>query len=195
MRIIGLAGSRSGAGKNTVAGLLAAELCDQGHAVKLDAFAAPMKARARGMSPTHWLDKIKWRGWLQDIGTEMRGCEPKYWIKQLADRNNMHLRPWEPLRPGGAPADFLIVTDVRYPNEAEFCAAHGVVWLVEGNHRPLAGAASEHESEQQLTMLDQHVDYIIVNDRPMGDLAAHIRDLVREGRHLREGCDGNKLEH
>ena len=184
MRVIGIAG-RSGSGKSTVAGLLAAVLSDQGYTVKLDSITHPMKMRALALSSGHVLDKGKWRGWLQDIGSKMRNADHAWWIKQLASRNNMDARIREPFSDKWEPADFLIVTDVRYPNEAEFCAEHGVVWMIEGNHRPLVGAAAAHESETALSALTDHIDFILINNMKMDRLADYMLDLVRRGEHLK----------
>ncbi len=184
MHIIGIAG-KSGSGKNTVAAFLAAELNSHGYTVKLDAFAVPIKDFVRRETACTLIDKSMARNRMQEIGSVMREANPNYYINALIGRNNMDAHLWEHFSDKWEPADFLVITDVRFKNEAEFCARHGVVWLVQGNHLPLSPAAASHESEQGLNVLVDCVECILNNDRGLGDLDAHVRKLVLEGWHLK----------
>lgn len=186
MHIIGIAG-KSGSGKNTVAAFLAAELNGHGYTVKLEAFAVPIKDFIRRETACPLVDREMARTRMQEIGSVMRDANPNYYISALIGRNNLDAHLWEYFADKWEPADFLIITDVRFKNEAEFCDRHGVVWLVRGNHLPLPAAAAAHESEQGLNILDDHVDCVIVNERGLGDLAEHIKTLIRDGQHLRNG--------
>lgn len=70
-----------------------------------------------------------------------------------------------------------VCTSMRYWNEAEFCAEHGVtirVW------RPGTPVESDHETE---TALDEYpFDYVVQNDGTIEDLHAKIRAIVAEAR-------------
>ena len=184
MRIIGIAG-KSGSGKNTVAAVLAAELIDHGHTVKLDAFSVPIKDLVRRETAMRLVDKTASRNRMQEIGSVMRRSDPNYYLNSLIGRNNLDAHLWENFADAWKPADFLILSDLRFPSEAEFCGRHGVVWLVERARVLLSGPVAAHESEHALTMLDEHVDYVIINDGSLGDLTGNIQRLVRDGRHLK----------
>ncbi len=183
MQIIALAGA-SGSGKSTVADILHGMLLDQGHSSLRESFARPIKQAARKMVGGGWVDKNELRAWMQNYGTKMRAFGEDYWIRQLANRCGIFSEPAET-----APADFLVISDVRFPNEARFCASFGVVWLVDGNHRPLAGDVAGHDSESHIGELDPYVSRVIGNHGGLGDLAASVERLVRCGFHVKE--EGN----
>lgn len=184
MRIVGIAG-KSGSGKSTVAAFLARELNRHGYTVKLESFSVPIKDFVRRETASWVLDMEIARSRMQEIGSVMRAANPNCHVNSLIGRNNLDAHLWEHFSDKWEPADFLVVTDVRFPREAAFCSRHGVVWLVEGDHAPLSGAAAAHESENQLTMLDEHIDHVIVNEQSLEVLAAYVRTLVMDGRHMR----------
>lgn len=71
--------------------------------------------------------------------------------------------------------DYLFITDLRYPNEADrIKALGGVVWEV---IRP--GIESDgHASEQPLPR--ELVDWVIHNDGSLDDLRLHVHDAIEE---------------
>jgi hypothetical protein len=64
----------------------------------------------------------------------------------------------------------VVVSDVRYPNEAETLRAHGfrIIRIVRPDAEPLPGGASAHDSE---TALDDYVpDALIYNGGSLAEL-------------------------
>ncbi|MCD8352560.1 MAG: hypothetical protein LUC93_18310 [Planctomycetaceae bacterium] len=186
MQIIALAGA-SGSGKSTVADILHGVLLDQGYSSLRESFARPIKQAAREMVGGGWVDNDELRAWMQNYGTKMRAFGEDYWIRQLANRCGIFSDPAET-----APADFLVISDVRFPNEARFCATFGVVWLVDGNHRPLAGDVAGHDSESHISELEQYVTHVISNRAGIEDLAAMVKDFVRSGLHQKQENDHDR---
>lgn len=188
MQIIGLAGA-SGSGKTTVAGMLAAELLDRGYTVKLDAFATPIKKRImkakelRALPPV--VDKETDRVEMQRIGTKCREENPTLFIEYMCAANNL-LPGWVFPREVWVPADFLIVGDVRFPNEAEYIRKRGVLIHVCGCRRPLAGEAARHESESHFAELMSGADYAIAGQPDLASLAVAVKALVDAGAHIKK---------
>ena len=185
MKVIGIAG-RAGAGKNTVGGLLAAVLTDQGYSVALDSFAGAIKQELREQFGWPGVKDAFWRKALQVRGAWARAKNREYWIQVIEDR-------WRAVI--GVPApdapDFLILTDVRYRNEAEWCTKRGVVWLVEGRGG-LEGDAGEHASELEL-LEGWTFRTVIQNRRTLGDLVMTVENIVRdEGLHLPAPAEKDK---
>ncbi len=188
MRIVAFAGV-SGSGKSTAAGFLVSILNAQGHSVKMDAFGLPLKKRYReisGIDRLAWLEKDDTcRRWMQGHGQSMREYSAHYWIGHLAGRNNMDWDVWGGSA-GDKPAEFLVIDDVRYRNEAEFCSKHGVVWMVDGDHRPLAGEAAGHESEANFAEVAKYACVVVDNRADnLALLRKTLEGLVREGQHLK----------
>ncbi len=80
----------------------------------------------------------------------------------------------------GGDGDF-VCTSMRYRNEADFCAEHGItirVW------RPGIPVESDHETETALD--DYPFDYVVMNDGTIEDLHAKIREVVADGRRVWE---------
>ncbi|MFI0211967.1 hypothetical protein ACH4OV_25265 [Streptomyces diastaticus] len=134
------------------------------------AFADPLKEAALRVDPYIGPDAVEWRlremvsdsGWertkdkypevrriLQELGAAIRTIDEDFWLraamKQVADAND-----------AGHPA---VITDVRYPNEAESLRRAGFVLIY--IERPDAPQLA-HESEGALTEAD--ADYHLVND-------------------------------
>ncbi len=178
MRIIAFAG-RSGSGKSTLALMLADILTRQGEVVTLDTVIQPVRELMHddlGGSDCGPMARMA----MQTICTNLRAKDPEHFIKELTVRHSL---------PNSRPG-FLILSDLRlrYRNEVEFCAKHGVVWLVEGNHRPLFRVAAEHESEEQEPGHSDLVDRVVVNNRPLTWMRIKLCALVGQGCHIkREG--------
>lgn len=85
-----------------------------------------------------------------------------YW---LACRNgfghDMTMRQWYELYPGDgfAHPDFLIIPDVRYPAEADFCQALGILAYLDGSHQSLPDDQRDHETESHLPALRDRGDH------------------------------------
>lgn len=179
--IVGLAGY-AGAGKDTAAEALVAA------GYRQDAFAATLKAMALDLNPwivgresysvsrllrdivkRHGWDEAKRRfhevrEWLQDIGGAVREhLGEDTWAKALCVRMDLH------------PDDPFVITDVRYPNEAQWLAdyhPHRLIWI----DRPGLGPVNDHASDQGLV---RHLcTHEIVNDGSVEELHAKILEVV-----------------
>jgi hypothetical protein len=189
--ILGLAGpARSG--KDTVASIVAGIIEDEGHSVKRDAFANKLKvsaANALGFKfdtieeYRHWSDDFK--NWGEIIVYDTRTSPER---KEISGREYLQLYGTEAHREVFS-TDFwvdallsvpveeqlLIVTDVRFPNEAEaIIESGGEVWRV---NREGSGVPGNHVSETPLP--DDLVDHEIDNNGTLEDL----RKLIKETLH------------
>lgn len=127
-RIIGFTG-RKGAGKDTLAAAIKSELGQDDLDVITFQFAGPIKAFCRavfGWSEAHTDGELKetvdprWgitpRRAMQTLGTEWgRGLHPNLWVESMRDRVK------------AAPYDVILITDVRFDNEAEMIREMGGV--------------------------------------------------------------------
>lgn len=152
--IIGIAGKKR-AGKDTLAAGLSAAL-----GLPRDSFAAPIRAfvgQITGMRPEEleasketplaWLDGMTPRRMMQTVGTEWgrQSVHSELWVRSLFAR---------------APRSGVIVSDVRFPNEADAILARGgIVFRV---NRLGQGAGDEHLSEVPLP--DHLVTVELFND-------------------------------
>ena len=199
MPLIGL-GGRAGSGKDTVCSFVK-EWGERRHVpVRRAAFADKLKvsaARALGYTGPEWKcisymnalketgrvgvqipgdgdwavsAEISGRTYLQRFGTEAHRdvFGDSFWIDAALD--------------GYDPSDgeLLVVTDCRFPNEAQAVRQHGgLVWRVE---RPSLSSSSEHVSETPLP--DDLVDEVLVNDGTLDELrqcvVARMEQLVAE---------------
>lgn len=100
---------------------------------------------------------------LQRMGTEV-GREQfgeNFWT-DLADHKIQAIKPWP-----------VVITDVRFANEAEFVRERGgVVWKIE---RPGVGPVNDHASDR----LDFDADRIVQNDGDIALLYARVDALLR----------------
>lgn len=186
MRVIGIAG-RSGSGKTTAAGFLAAALVDRGYTVGIDAFAYLIKWVMRSaLFHRRGDDDCAWREKLQHMGAGYRAQDPDIFLTDMARRNNFR-RGW--CKIGGrniwqactsAQPDFLIISDVRYRNEAELCRDNGVLIGISGSLVPLEGKAAEHETEREADAVLAICDYHLPHHNGLEALKTAIQDVVRE---------------
>jgi len=169
--IIGLTGYAQ-SGKDTVANILVEK-----YGYKRVAFADKIREFLYeinpmvGCSPSGYLrDLVDLKGWdeakqepqvrrlLQDLGVGARKLfGDTFWIMEaLGDVS---------------PQDKVVVSDVRFENEAEWIQTfRGQIWRIK---RPGVSAVNEHESESQM---DGHkVDQIFVNGGSMEDLKVLIQ--------------------
>ena len=192
LQLIGISG-HAGVGKDTVAQYLA----EKYENVYGEAFAEPLKracAAAFGL-PLHWFhdrelkeqptdwEGITTRKIAQFVGTEMfRNLTPKlygtfgrsHWIRLLEMRLTGLSAP-----PEGqgfySPGDTVIITDVRFQDEADWIRANGGIILrvkrqgCDGNVG-LVGRASETSYVSP--------DYLLYNDYSMEDLYASINRFI-----------------
>lgn len=187
-RVIGLAG-RSRAGKDTVADYLVD--LTQGR-VERDAFADRLKLiAARALDIKFHPDQVgagavrRWGDHLKEnVEIVVRG--PFGAIEdQVSGRRFLQRLGAEGIRDVLGPSvlvdalplvrdcDLLVVTDVRFPNEAEAIRrAGGEVWEI---FRP-GGPGDDHVSERRLP--HTLVDRVITNDGALDDLRERVREIL-----------------
>ncbi|MFB6535101.1 deoxynucleotide monophosphate kinase family protein [Streptomyces noursei] len=180
---------RAGSGKDTAAARLV-----QRYAFVRIAFADPLKTSALaldpivgadpspyGALPIRLSDLVKRHGWdrakrqhpevrrtLQRLGEAVREHDPDYWLRLALDKIRTADR-W------GLP---VVVTDVRYPNEAAALRAAGAL-LVRVNRPGLdehQDQAAEHVSETALA--GYTVDAVLANTGTVADLDALVDTLA-----------------
>jgi hypothetical protein len=164
---------RARSGKDTVA----ARLVAQGYTRV--AFADPLKAALLDMNPyvpTGYGVTVRLQaliadvGWdrakedyrevrrlLQHTGQTIRELDPGFWVRTAMGTINV---TWSP----------IVVSDVRYPNEADTLREHGfrIVRIVRPDAAPLPGGASAHDSETALD--DYPVDETLHNAESLAEL-------------------------
>ncbi len=176
MRIIGLCG-RAGSGKDTAAQALISE-----GFVRI-AFADPLKEAARaifGLTRKQTDGDLKevvdkfWgkspRRIMQLLGTEaVRGCiDDDVWIK-AARRRVIRL-----------PSRRVVITDVRFPNEADAIRSWGgEIWRIE---RPGLNAVEPHASET--AMQDYKADLTVRNEAAVEDLHRVVRIALQMSKEI-----------
>src|SRR4051812_46574990 len=156
--LIGLHG-RAGAGKDTLANLLGFETY---------AFARPLKTAlaVMGFPEPERADKEKlisgfsfsWRRAAQTLGTEWgRALQGDIW---LAMAKRFHAR---------CTHDFLVITDVRFHNEADWIRGNGVLVHVIGRVAADQGAI-EQQHASELSLPRQPEDIVVDNSGTIDDL-------------------------
>jgi hypothetical protein len=170
--LIGITGKK-GAGKNALAAAIRS-YCP-GQAVEM-AFAQPLKDAARiifGLSHVQMHGSLKetvderWgkspRELLQLLGTEVaRSIDEDVWVKSAG----IQLRnTW-----GASDRTLVVVTDVRFLNEADFIKKHqGLLVRIQRGPQQMGLWEDPHQSEMELE--DIVPDLIVHNDGSLADLS------------------------
>lgn len=189
MIVIGVAGP-AGAGKDTVGDYLHAN-----HGFQKMSFAAPLKRMLAAAGLAEPLDRAKkeelipglnfsWRHAAQTLGTQWgrEQLDPNLWVKlvrreilALAEKRREETR--------------IVLTDVRFENEAAMVRElGGQVWHLKGRRAEL-GAAAGHVSEKEV-LFYPHQDELIDNRENLHVLHLQIEDLF-EG--LKEKKNENRV--
>jgi hypothetical protein len=167
--IIGLSG-RAGAGKDTVAGELIKlyEFERLAFADHLKKVAADLMGWPLDLFYDRDRKEVEVEGWpgltprivAQKLGTEVgRNIAPDVWVRRTLDKAKMFPR--------------VVITDVRFPNEAEAIKAYGG-WMVRVEREGLPDVAP-HPSE---TALDVHdFDYVLYNNGGL-DMLTHLVNVM-----------------
>lgn len=101
--------------------------------------------------PGYEREQLTARKLLQLFGDAGRACAPDWWVDQLAASVGLDAAH------AFAPAhDRIVVSDVRFPNEAAWITRHGGVLV--RLHREQAEPVRQHISEQHVDTLTAHVD-------------------------------------
>ena len=164
--LIGLSG-HAGAGKDTAARYLVSR-----YGFVQAAFADPIRDMAAllleqvGVSDAHLRHRVfkerplpelgfSPRALMQVLGTEVgRALSPALWVRHLELRLGLQ-------RQGAVVHDRIVISDVRFPNEAYWVRAKGGT-VVRLNRPQAAGLARQHVSETALDGLTR--DYDVLND-------------------------------
>lgn len=107
--------------------------------------------------PGYEREQLTARKMMQEFGDAGRRCAPDWWVDQLAASVGLTAEhAHTPIH------DRIVVSDVRYPNEAAWVLRHGgvLVRLTREDAEPVR----EHSSEQHADTLTAHVD--IANNGP-----------------------------
>lgn len=186
MLIIGLTGKK-GSGKDTVAEMIWSIEIDGGHIWASTAYAAPLKQIVRRLFDLSYTQMHgtqvekeavdeRWgkspRELLQIVGTDIaRKCHPEVWIRRTMRHIDESVE-YDPQLAG------FVITDVRFPNEADAIKARGGV-IVNILRPDLTVAESDvtaqHESEQHAATIPY--DYQIINDGTLMDLRRKVAML------------------
>lgn len=179
MIIIGISGKK-GSGKDTCASLLANELLAKYRLkVTLKSFADKLKKCCAILSNQfEWVfysqdDKNKKAGFLsmtnrelmQKFGDLTRQLDPDIWIKLALDINNVN-------------TDVLIITDVRFKNEAKAIKDKGGLLIRMESNR---SKEDNHESETDLNDYNDF-DFNIINnkDTSLGMLQKQFENIINQ---------------
>lgn len=169
--IIGL-GHQAQVGKDTVADILV-----KGHGFTRLAFADHLKTVALEIDPqvggrslSELVHDLGWEG-----AKNCDGVRPFLQRLGVALRTHIDEDVWVlPVLRAAAGLGDVVITDVRFPNEAEAIWAAGgrLVKVV----RPGFGPANDHESE--LALADWSWDAVLVNDGTLDDLEVKVVELL-----------------
>lgn len=164
--VVGLHG-KQGAGKSTIAHKAVELLIDDDIDAKVMSFAEPLYDMmsallgqdARSLDKSAPMGSLRGRTLrhaLQTLGTEWgRDCMGAgIWLRVIQDR--IHAGEHQ----------VVILDDVRFPNEAEFCRNRGLVCEVRG--RGYKTQSDAHESEQHTSELDRYTNKYLVNSSDDG---------------------------
>lgn len=162
--LIGLTG-RAGAGKDTVAEMLGYERYAFAQPLKtmlaVIGFPEPPRAQKEDLIPGF---VFSWRRAAQTLGTEWgRNLQSDIWLA-LAKRYHQNVK-----------ADFLVITDVRFHNEASWIRERGTLVHVRGRNATLELTAQQHASELELPFEDG--DYVINNSGSLNMLRTYAHSL------------------
>lgn len=169
-------------GKDTGAELLDNHLSNLGHNVTRMAFADPIKdigcimfnmtrqeIEDKKEVVDDWVGKSP-RWFLQEFGTEFvrNEIDSNFWAKNLEQKFNK------------SDADFVIVTDCRFPNEIDMAKRIGAITIkvVRDNKDSVASGAEKHISEMGLD--DELFDFVIDNN---GTIKEYMLKLVEAIEH------------
>jgi hypothetical protein len=173
--LIGLVG-RAGAGKSTVAGMLSED-----YAFTELAFAEPLLdmvcalfahagidgawAVERALKEQPTTLGFSYRHLAQTLGTEWgRGLAPDFWVRVMEHR----------LSSPALEGDNLVISDVRFPNEAELITRRGGVLVRVLRNGP--GHTRAHISEQHVDTLPVHTE--LLNFGSTATLADQVDRLI-----------------
>ena len=170
--LVGLTGP-AGVGKDTVAGFLGWPTFAFAKTLKLMLAAAGLPEPATREDKEAIIPELgfSWRQAAQTLGTEWgRGLNPDLWLL-LAKRYALN-----------SGYTVLVITDVRFENEAQLVREHGCLIHVSGRETTASGAAAAHASEEGVAV--GLSDWGIANSGTLEELRETVESLKEE---LRKG--------
>lgn len=184
MAIIGVTG-RAQHGKDTVGGMLVA------HGFTRYAFADQLKALAYYVDPvvTDYADgegpNLRLSAVVDNVGWEDAKAEPE--VRRFLIALGLGVRDhigWDSWVRACAKviddddAGDVVITDVRFPNEADWVHAQGgiIIRVTRPHHRDVVDP--NNESERHVATLD--ADYDIVNNRTLDELQRQVYEAVND---------------
>lgn len=173
-RLVGLCGA-AGVGKDTVAEVLVRE-----HGFRRMAFADPIKDALAAMLGGLFLTRahshdnkelpieglgVSYRMLVQTLGTEWgrQMIGEDFWVAILRRRLAIEVDATTP----------VVVSDVRFANEAAWVREFGVLWHI---RRPGVAPVRAHASEAGI--VPRNGEPVLMNDGSLNDLARWVCDLV-----------------
>lgn len=172
--IVGLTG-RAGSGKDTVASVLGWDSYAFAKPLKdgLAAMGFPEPVRARKEARIAGFT-FTWREAAQKLGTEWgRGLQSDIWLA-MAERQRQQSR-----------SEILVITDVRFHNEADWVRQHGALVHIRGRATPMDGPTATHASEHELPVVSG--DLLIDNSGALPELFTQVNNLAQTLVILRRG--------
>ena len=184
MFIVGFSG-KARSGKDTSAAYMCNKLLEYGYSVNIKAYACKLKQNLmRDFDLSHEqlygvlkeqdderyvkADGSFWspREIMQAYGQFIRSISSDYWVNSLFDKLDES-------------KDFLLITDVRQPNEVKSIVDRGgCVLRIERSDAPKI-KSSNHETETALDNTDLNIDRIIHNDGTLEELYSKIENVIQ----------------
>ena len=166
MRIIGISG-KAGHGKDTVGEILRAEFEVKGKSVLVTHYGDLVKYVATAFFGWDGNKDEEGRDLLQWVGTDVvRTKVPDYWVNFICQMLQMFPKHW----------DYVLIPDVRFPNEIDVPRSMGFDYVhlrvVRPNYQSLlTEEQQQHPSEVALDAVIP--DAVIANDADLATLRAH----------------------
>jgi hypothetical protein len=107
---------------------------------------------------------------MQKVGDSLRSIDKNFFINRLSiEIEKMSLKK----------SPYVIITDVRYPNEAEFIKSIGgsIVRIKRPHSSVKRTKFSDHKSEIDLD--EKYIDLTIINDKTLEDLKKQFNDILK----------------
>ena len=180
MKVFAISGHAQN-GKDTVAGMMASKLTEDGNKVLIAHYADLLKYICRTYFGWNGEKDERGRHILQYVGTDIvRQKAPDFWVDFIVSILTLFDSAW----------DYVIIPDSRFPNEIDKLKQEGFdvqhLRVVRPNFiSPLTPEQQKHPSETALD--DVTPDFTGVNDGTLTDLDALITNYMKEYVY---GCKG-----
>ena len=173
MKVFAISGHAQN-GKDTVAGMMANKLAENGNKVLVAHYADLLKYICRTYFGWNGEKDERGRHILQYVGTDVvRQKAPDFWVDFIVSILTLFDGTW----------DYVIIPDSRFPNEIDKLKQEGFdvqhLRVVRPNFiSPLTPEQQKHPSETSLD--DVTPDFTVVNDGTLANLDALITNYMKE---------------